>query len=413
MVDPTTIRLGLGAMRAVCNALGRPQLETPTVLVAGTNGKGSTASMLETIARKAGLSTGFFHSPTLGDDHEQIMLGGDAIDADRFVELREDVTRAATQTDALTDFETTTAAAFLAFARSELDLAVVEVGLGGARDATNVAEPIVSVLTTVDFDHQRFLGTTLASIAREKAGIFRRRRPAVIGYLRGPALRAARQEAEAIGARVISARSRVRALGLPAELGGSIQLETEKERYRLDLTLRGEHQAHNAVVAVLAAEALASRFPRLNRAAMETGIRTAFAPGRLEEIDRGGQRFLLDTAHNPAAAAALTSHLKSLPERHDLLFGAFADKDHQGMLDVLRPAVGRLLLTPIDHERSWTAADLSDAANSFGGEVVSSPAVGLAEVRGEAPLLVAGSTRLVGDVRRRLLEPATIHAASG
>ena len=401
-------------MRAVCETLGRPQLETPTVLIAGTNGKGSTASMLEAIARRAGLRTGLFHSPALGDEHEQIRLNGDAIPVDHFAELREEVERAATETgDELTAFETTTAVAFLAFAQSDLDLAIVEVGLGGARDATNVAEPVASVLTTVDFDHQRFLGTTLASIAREKAGVFRRRRPAVIGYVRGPALRAARQEAEMIGARVINARSRVRALDPSFEVAGPIQLETEIGRYRFELALRGEHQVRNAAVAILTAEALAARFPRLDRAAIEAGVGAAFAPGRLEEINRGGHRFLLDTAHNPAAAAALASHLRSLPERPDLLFGAFADKDHQGMLEALRPVVGRLLLTPIEHQRSWTAATLRDAADAFGGEVMVSPAAGLAEARDAATMLVAGSTRLVGDVRRRLREPATYHAAGG
>ncbi|MEO1087963.1 MAG: Mur ligase family protein, partial [Acidobacteriota bacterium] len=188
----TTIRLGLDAIREVCAVLGRPQLATPTVLVGGTNGKGSTAMMLESIGRAAGLRVGLFHSPALHGERGQVRLDGAGVDERTYVALGGDVDAAAEECgQQLTAFERLTAVAFLAFSRASLDLAVVEVGLGGARDATNIAEPVVSVLTTVDFDHQAFLGDTLSAIAREKAGIFRARRSAVLGLLRGPALRAA------------------------------------------------------------------------------------------------------------------------------------------------------------------------------------------------------------------------------
>ncbi|MEM1179258.1 MAG: Mur ligase family protein [Acidobacteriota bacterium] len=405
---PTTIRLGLDAMRAVCDVLGQPQTQVPTVLVAGTNGKGSTATMLGSIGRAAGLRTGLYLSPALGDAEEQIQLNGQGLDPSTHLELTAEVERAASSAgQPLTEFETATAAAFLAFSRAELDLAIVEVGLGGARDATNIAEPVVSVLTTVDLDHQQYLGQTLAAIAKEKAGVFRHRRSAVLGFLRRPALRAARQEAEAIGARCIAARSHIEDLD---DRDGQLRVQTRRAEYGVRLGLAGEHQGRNAALAILAAEALRPRFPSLDTDAICRGLANARCPGRLESLVRGGHHFLLDAAHNPAAAAVLAHHLSVENLRPDLLFGAFRDKDAEGMLELLRPRVGRLILTPIEHPRTWTPADY--AAN-FGGELVTTPAGGLSEVRLKVPLLISGSMRLVGDVRRQLLGPAIRHAATG
>ncbi|MEM8996392.1 MAG: folylpolyglutamate synthase/dihydrofolate synthase family protein [Acidobacteriota bacterium] len=411
MAPTTSIRLGLDAIRGACAVLGHPQLATPAVLVGGTNGKGSTAMMLESIGRAAGLRVGLFHSPPLdGEEWEQIRLDGSAVDAATYAALHGDVDAAAEESgQPLTAFESLTAVAYLAFSRAELDLAVVEVGLGGARDATNIAEPAVSVLTTVDFDHMAYLGDTLSAIAREKAGIFRPRRSAVIGFLRGPALRAARREAEAIGARCLTARSHVRDLSLR---DGWLELGTRRTTYRAPLPLIGDHQARNAALAILASEALRPRLPAIDRAAILRGLSEVRCPGRLETITKDGHDFLLDVAHNPAAARSLVEHLAASGRRPDLLFGAFRDKEVQGMLEILRPQVGRLLLTPIDHPRSWSPAHM---ASAFGGETVASPGDGLAEARPDTPLLVSGSMRLVGDVRRILLEPATPtrHAALG
>ncbi|MEO1365947.1 MAG: Mur ligase family protein [Acidobacteriota bacterium] len=403
MAPTTPIRLGLDAIRGTCAVLGHPELATPVALVGGTNGKGSTAMMLESIGRAAGLRVGLFHSPALdGGEHGQIRLDGEPIDGPTYAALRGDVdAAAATSGQPLTDFESLTAAAYLAFARAGLDLAVVEVGLGGARDATNISEPAVSVLTTVDFDHMAYLGDTLSGIAREKAGIFRPRRSAVIGFLRGPALRAARHEAEALGARCVTARSHVQDLSLR---DGWLELATRRDAYRAPFPLTGEHQGRNAALAILAAEALRPRLPAIRRAAIIRGLSEVRCPGRFETITGDdGRQYLLDVAHNPAAARALAAHLATSNRRPDLLFGAFRDKDAKGMLEALRPRVGRLLLTPIDHPRSWSPAGMAPV---FGGETVASAGEGLAAARPDVPLLVSGSMRLVGDVRRALLESA-------
>ncbi|MEO1082771.1 MAG: cyanophycin synthetase, partial [Acidobacteriota bacterium] len=209
------------------------------------------------------------------------------------------------------------------------------------------------------------------------------------------------------GARCISARSQIRDLFLA---DGWLELNTGRANYRTRLPLVGEHQARNAALAILASEALRPRLPAIDRAAVLRGLSEVRCPGRFEEVAKDGYEFLLDVAHNPAAARCLAEHLATSGRRPDLLFGAFRDKDAKGMLGVLRPRVGRLLLTPIDHPRSWSPEEVAPA---FGGEAMASPDEGLAEVRPNIPLLISGSMRLVGDVRRLLLEPNTRHAAIG
>lgn len=379
----------------------------PTVLVAGTNGKGSTAALVASATRAAGYRVGLFTSPSLGDAREQVEVDGEPLPPDAYARLESSVARAAERAGVdPSPFETLTAVAFLAFAGEEtgepsrrpVDLAVVEAGLGGARDATNVADPRASAIVSVGLDHREHLGDTLAEIARDKAGVFRKDRPAVIGWLDDEALDAALGHAEAIGARVDRA--------------------SERGAWTGELGLAGAHQRRNARVAVSLLEHLrADGFDRLDDAAIERGLASCRWPGRLEWIDVVGRRVLLDAAHNVEGARALGEYLDAeLPgeTRPDLLFGAYRDKDAAGMLQALRPRVARVWLAPLDSQRSWDPAPHAREQERVAPDVSSALAEALAEPEAteqRRPLLVAGSVFLVGSVRQSLTRP--VLAAGG
>ncbi|MEM6795845.1 MAG: hypothetical protein AAF725_17860, partial [Acidobacteriota bacterium] len=267
-----------------------------------------------------------------------------------------------------------------------------------------------SILVSVALDHQDFLGETLAEIARDKAGILRSGKTAVLGQMPREAFLEVERVARHRSARLLDAR-RAR---LEPRGGGRADLTTPNgQRYRLAPGLLGEHQMRNARLAILAAEQLRSLFPSIDGAACERGIATARLPCRLEwlELPRAGKRsrgVLLDGAHNPDAVRCLESYLAGLGEPCDLLFGAFRDKDAGSMLEILRPRVERIWLTSWEHPRAWRRGDAASGALSRGWEWVSSPQEGLrrAAAAGPArPLVVAGSLSLVSRVRERIVSP--------
>lgn len=405
-------RFGLGPIRRLLAQLGEPGERFSSVLIAGTNGKGSTAAMLASMARAAGYRTGLFHSPALGTERDQVELDGRPVDEGPFAREAERVKGA---DEPSSDFERLTATAFAVFAEERVDLAVIEAGMGGAHDCTNALRmPLASAVTSVGLDHTEHLGSTLAAIAAEKAGVFRPDRPAILGWMEPEAEAAAAKVARETGARPILAREHVCRMETRHDARPQhqrLRLETRRETYEASMGLAGAHQARNAALAVLLAEALHEQgFERLDQRAICLGLERCRWPGRLEWLSGPSEKaVLLDSAHNGAGAEALAHYLESRRLRPvDLLFGAFRDKDARGMLATLAPFVGTVWPTSTGHPRSFSAAELDAlSADLFDGprEPVATLGEALARAldRCSLPLVVTGSVDLVGQVRRRLL----------
>jgi len=405
------IRLGLSAIDAVCERLGRPEARVPSVLVAGTNGKGSTAATLAAIAEEAGLRTGLYTSPHLIAVTERIRLGADDLAPDALDASLGRVFEAADRAPAvpLTYFEALTAAAFAVFAEAALDLAVLEVGLGGRHDATNVAPARMSLVTSIGYDHMADLGPTLDAIAREKAGVFRRDRPALAWTDHADARRAIREAAASTGALLHEVDREVSIAGLRTDLSGSrFALQTPVRRYSLSTPLPGRHQARNAALAVRAAELWAEAEPRIGADAIRAGVEMVRWPGRLESFRVGGRTVLLDGCHNAEGAAALARFLDDAGIRGDLVFGAMADKQIEEIGRLLLPRVARVRFTAPAVERACPPDELAARLCGLAPESSTAPSVEsalaaeLASARTE-PIIVAGSLYLVGEARDLLL----------
>jgi dihydrofolate synthase/folylpolyglutamate synthase len=338
------IKLGLENIQRLAAALGDPQSRYPSVIIGGTNGKGSVAAMVSTALGAAGLRAGRYTSPHLVRLEERFAIDGRAVSPDALAGA------AATVSDAIasllasgtlaappTFFEATTALAFELFKRARVDLAVLEVGLGGRFDATNVVTPIAAAITSIDLDHTELLGPTLADIAREKAGIIKPDLPVVVGETKvepRAVLEAACVERRA---RFIGAFEGVR-LDVRMDDGRAvIGLATPADRYQnVRLALRGRHQAANAVVAVRLLETLAASGVHVARDAIVHGLTAVVWPARLElltaaALGRPDRQVLLDSAHNPAGARALAEYLAEWhPRGLPIVFGVMRDKDVGG-----------------------------------------------------------------------------------
>jgi dihydrofolate synthase/folylpolyglutamate synthase len=364
------MRLGLTGIERLLLPAGRPDRAFPSVLIAGTNGKGSTAAHLASIFRAAGLKTGLFTSPHLVRFHERIRVDGREIDDASLEAL---LTRwwPRFETERPSFFEAVTALCFDHFAGQELGMAVVEVGLGGRLDATNVLEPRASVITTIASDHTEILGRTLREIAIEKAGIVKKDGVLILG-VRAPGPRDVILDvARERGARVkrLGTDARYAATGV-TPLGTEFQLSTESFAGVLRTPLLGVHQARNAALAALTAEAVLGEMGR-DRAdvaqAIERGVSTTTWPARAEWID-GDPPILLDVAHNVEGALALAATVRALcPSRPISVVAAFSrDKAHAAILEALAPIASRFTLTEFAGERATPAAVLLGTAPAHG-----------------------------------------------
>jgi dihydrofolate synthase / folylpolyglutamate synthase len=427
-------------MRGLLAALGSPELRFPAVLVAGSNGKGSTAALLAAMAGAAGYRTGLYTSPHLETVEERLRIDGRAVGGERLGDLLEEVVACAERRlgHSPTYFEAVTAAAFLWFAAERVELAVVEVGLGGRLDATNVCEPVLSLITSISLEHRELLGDTPAAIAREKAGIMRAGRPALSWVEDREAAGALREVAAELGASLHTAESEVTIAGTAAlaadgagDAGGSgdvdgaggaggwagqeVTLLTPLARRELRIGLLGRHQAHNLALAVRAAELLAgSGFPRLDERALAAGAAACRWPGRGEVVPLpGGRRVLLDAAHNAEGAAALGELLAEIGPRAgsmDLIFGVLGDKDAGEMLGRLAPLARNVVFTTVPTPRARAAAELPallrTAHPGTPALVEADPAAALdhALALGADTLVACGSIFLVGELRRLLRE---------
>jgi dihydrofolate synthase/folylpolyglutamate synthase len=406
--------------------------------VAGTNGKGSVAAMLDRIARAHGLRTGLFTSPHLARVEERIRVGGRSIAPARFLarlsELKAVIDGLMADGRLVyhpTYFEVLTALAFVEFAGRRVDVAVLEVGMGGRFDATNVVRPLVSVITTIAKDHEKHLGATLGKIAFEKAGIIKPGIPVVCGVRGGAALREIRRVARERGAPLTEVFGPGRTLEARTGRGGFRFAYTgERGRYAFSPALAGLHQGANAATAIATTEVLSRVWRPFEKEKIRDAIRETRWEGRLETVSRR-PLVLLDGAHNVEGVTALASHIKAVIRRPVVLvFAAMQDKDLRSMTRILFPAAAAVILTRVPYKRSATPEELLAAAPPFKGRVLLEPdtrkAVELAlreskrrskwgtrnrgtcprARRGPRPVAIAGSLFLIGEVKRlRLFEP--------
>jgi dihydrofolate synthase/folylpolyglutamate synthase len=388
--------LKLERMRAVLERRGHPQAAWSALHVAGTNGKGSTAAMVDAVLTASGYRTGLYTSPHLVDFTERIRIGGRTIPRDTVValvrELRTDLERARI---ALTHFEFATLIAFEWFARVGIDVGVIEVGLGGRLDATNVVRPLASAITSIAHDHEEYLGHDLAAIAGEKAGILRTGVPAVIGRLAPVAEAVVAARAAAVGAPLHRARPLEDAAGGLAFRAPGLAWEG------LRLGLPGAFQRDNAAVALTVLALVGERLP-CSPAAVRAGLADVRWPGRLAVVGER-PRVILDGAHNPAGAEALARELPALLGARPcvLVFAVMADKAWRAMLEPLLPFVQRAVVTRVGR-RGLAPGTLAEAlAARLEVEALEDPRAavqaGRAAAGADGAVLVTGSLFLVGE----------------
>lgn len=401
------IKLGLDTIRSLLERLGHPERLFRALHIGGTNGKGSTASIAAAVLQSSGLRVGLYTSPHLVEFRERIRVNGDMIPEQLVADLARRVRAAVPDTVHPTFFEVTTAMALLYFAESQVDVAVLEVGLGGRFDATNVVHPTACAITTIALDHQEYLGRTYEAIASEKAGIIKPSVPVVTGRIGQPA------------SGVISRIAQER--GAPLwRLGHDFSVEEDRPEqftYRgltqvfdgLKCGLAGRHQLDNAACALALLETAGELGSSVDEGAIRRGLQSVTWEGRLECIEEY-PRVLLDGAHNPAAAAALADYLQeyllsSPGSRVILVWGMMRDKDHGGFIAPLQPLVSEIVLTQAALSRSATVQELRGALADWRQPIREAylPAEALLTAKTRAGsrdlICVTGSLMLLGDLK--------------
>jgi dihydrofolate synthase/folylpolyglutamate synthase len=418
-------------MRTLARALGNPQRRLQSVLIAGTNGKGSTAATLAAMAQAAGYRTGLYTSPHLLEINERIQINREPISNAEFAEIYDRVERAAEQLVAEAElpwhpsfFEMLTAMMFEYFPSAGVELAVLEVGMGGRLDATNITDPCISVITDIDFDHQKFLGNTLTEIAREKAGILRPngvvvllpQHPEVNDALGHAILERSACPVSAVKYMppVTPEAETYRSENLPLTKRHRYPLEYMEKRILVDSPLVGRHQFRNLALAITAAEQLNNFGFRILPEHVETGIRNTNWPARFQVLPASEDfpETVLDVAHNPAGAWALRSALSTFyPDRPlTLIFGVMRDKAVREIAEIIFPLAERVIATLAYNPRSATAEEIAKAAQHTGTEVVRAENVPAAlerarELTGKnGVVVITGSIYIVGEALRFLAE---------
>mgnify|MGYP002784145208 CR=1 FL=1 len=408
------MKLGLETVQALASAVGNPQRTFPAIHIAGTNGKGSTAAMTEAILRAAGFHVGQYTSPHLISITERIRVDGSEIHENDFARLATAVRQSSETLVAEgklaaspTYFEQVTMIAYLYFAERQVELAVLEVGMGGRLDATNICQPAVTAITPIGFDHQKYLGNTLAAIAGEKAGIIKPNVPVVV----------APQPYEAM--QTIVARAEELSAPLVSVAGESFYAEPNAGQYRLryrtydvQLNLRGRHQAENAMTAILIAEQLRQLGWKIDQQTIEEGLSKANWPGRLQLIEspKFSVQLLVDGAHNPSGAETLRNfldeHYAGVPIT--LIFGAMADKAAIEMAKLLFPIARHVILTQVENLRAASPQSIAEQTITIRQDSICSEtlAEALLEAMRITPanglIVVCGSLYLAGELLHHL-----------
>ena len=409
------IKLGLENISRLCEALGHPERAFTAIHIAGTNGKGSVSAFVHAALAAAGVAAGRYTSPHLVDLRERFVIGAEPVSEEALEATAADVLDAADRLLAAgalgappTFFEATTAIAFELFRRAGTRVAVIEVGLGGRFDATNVVQAPVGAITSIALDHQAQLGDSLRSIAFEKAGIIKPGMTVVTGALPAEAMAVIAGAAGARGARVLRADERAHVEASFAHGTATLTLRTPAAAYGpLRLALRGEHQVGNALVAVRLLEAAAAAGIPVGPEHIAHGLATAEWPARLELLTlESGARILLDAAHNVEGARALAAYLHRWhPERPPLAVAVMADKDVDGILRALLPVTADVFATTVPARRALPAAALAarvaaiDPGRAVAAVADAGDAVRSAIAAGDGLACVAGSIYLAGAVR--------------
>jgi dihydrofolate synthase / folylpolyglutamate synthase len=422
-------KFDLAHMRVLLAALDNPERRFPSVLIAGTNGKGSTASTLASILRASNLRTGLYTSPHLVRINERIQIGGDAISDSDFALVHDLVERTAARLVGENElpwhpsfFEMLTAIAFEHFSRRRVEIAVLEVGMGGRLDATNVVEPRVSVITDISLDHQKFLGNTVAEIAAEKAGIIRPGGVVVTLPQQPQANDVIGNTILDLGARAVSAvpyvppvspaSSAYLATGANKMAVSRYPLQVMGEQIMVETPLLGRHQLRNVALAIAVAEELGRQGFPITAASVEQGMRETRWPGRFQVLPAGGgaPEYVFDVAHNPAGAWALRSTLSAgYPDRPlTLIFGAMRDKAIGEMAEILFPLAERVIATRADNPRSASPEEIREAAVRTSTPIEEATDVDAAiklartSAGADAVVVITGSIYIVGEAMRLL-----------
>lgn len=403
-----TIKLGLGRIQALLAELGHPEQASRYVHVAGTNGKGSVCAMIESGLRAAGVRTGLYISPHLVEPTERIQCDGQPVSERQFAAAFEQVHRTAEsmyrqgELDAHpTYFETVTAMAFLLFRELAVEIVVLEVGLGGRLDATNIVQPDLCVITRIDYDHEAYLGNSLESIAREKAGILKWGIPAIFSPQRPEAERVLEGHAEELGISVTRAEEWGTADREIGRFGNCFTAIREDVSIAVECPLAGEHQIENALTAVAALCALG-----VPPATISEGIRRVFWPGRLERM-RPAPELTLDGAHNPGGMRALGAYIRRFyaDRKVRVIYGSMRDKSLDEIAGILSPLAHEVILTNPNSHRALRPEVLHRLFDSPSVRVAGSLADALAMVadaREDEAIFVTGSLLLVGEARKLL-----------
>lgn len=421
------IKLGLENITRLCEALGRPERSFTSLHVAGTNGKGSVTAMAHAALVAAGVRAGRYISPHLADLSERYVVGDTAVDSATLHQVADDVLSMVDRlraddvlTVSPTFFEVTTVMAFEIFRRAGVEAAVIEVGLGGRFDATNVITPVAGAITTIGFDHQQHLGNTLEAIAFEKAGIIKPGMTVVAGDLPAGALDVVRRVADERGAELIEAGRGVFIDSTMEDGRAWMTLRTPAGAYGpVHLLLRGAHQVANATVAVRLLEAAREQGVPVTPSAIERGLATTEWPARLELIPvEHGKHVLIDAAHNTDGAESLAAYLTRWhPERPALVISVMRDKELGKILKALLPVTSdvfatlapSLRATPLD-ELVRMVAEIKPAGAGGGIHAVADPMDAIEQALARHDVVcVAGSIFLVGAVRDALMRRAILH----
>ncbi|KQC10934.1 MAG: hypothetical protein APR62_01780 [Smithella sp. SDB] len=396
------LHFGLAAITGLLSSIGNPQNSYKTILIAGTNGKGSTAAMTASILCSAGYKVGLYTSPHLVDVRERIIVNEKKISRKEFNLIIEHIKNIKKQP--VTYFEFLTAAALLYFQRQKVDIAVLEVGLGGRLDATNVCKPLVSVITNIAFDHMDYLGNTLESITIEKAGIIKRKGICITSAKQKKVLQILEDVCWKRQARLYC-------------LGNDIKIKKQGDGYfiyrglyrnlkNLAISLRGQHQLSNAALALAIIECIGNKGFSIDDTAIYEGLKNTHWQGRLEVL-QNQPLFLLDGAHNPAGISALCRSLKNdfSYRRLILIFGVLSDKNYHQMLRKILPISSVIILTQLKTRRSLSANHIMETVREMGYSAMVARNVkraieqALVVARENDLICATGSIYLVGEIK--------------
>ncbi|MBZ4652874.1 MAG: FolC bifunctional protein [Peptococcaceae bacterium] len=413
------INLGLSRITKLLALLGNPHESIPVIHIGGTNGKGSTTAILAAVLKEAGYKVGTYTSPHLISYTERYMINGHPIPEEEFARLVSEVVPLSEQVYASTseyptEFEVLTALAFLYFYREKVDILLLEVGLGGDIDSTNVvSSPLLSIITNVTLDHQDYLGPTPREIAVRKGGIIKKNRPVITAAQDEEVLDVLRSIAQEKGAPFHEVCKEVQWAKLSEdEIGQTFRVQTREQNYgELYLPLQGDHQLVNGATAVLALEILQSQGWNITREKIKKGFAAAAWPGRLEIMGRD-PLVVIDGAHNAAGIEALARWLRKKRARHlrvILIIGMLADKDRLGAANLLAPLVDKVIITKPLSPRAGNWQELGTYFQKETGDVSVIEDLkgalnqGLKEAGENDLVLITGSLYLIGEVRKILL----------